>query len=55
MVNDDGSYAYCNGSTSPYWQDYGSVYYIAGQPYINQRDINFNSPTYGQTRSVPLY
>lgn len=55
MVNDDGSYAYCNGSTAPYWQDYGSVYYIAGQPYINQRDINFNSPTYGQTRSVPLY
>ena len=55
MVLDDGSYAYCSGSTDPIWQDYGSVYYIAGEPYINQRDINFNSPTYGQTRSVPLY
>lgn len=55
MVNDDGSYAYCTGSTEPYWQDYGEIYYIAGQPYINQRDINFNSPTYGDTRSVPLY
>jgi len=55
MVNEDGSYAYCSGSTEPNWQDYGEVFYIAGQPYINQRDVNFNSPTYNQTRQLPLF